>query len=84
MEAAEKQLTDESLSCMGIVRNHVVGQACAEPCDGQWISWVKEVLALNQIQVSEFACTVRTLLDMERGKHRNNFRATKFSKNFYV
>lgn len=35
MEAAEKQLTDESLSCMGIVRNHVVGQACAEPCDGQ-------------------------------------------------
>ena len=78
MVAAEKQLTDESLSCMGIVCNHVVVQACAEP------SWVKEVLALNQIQVSEFACTVRTLLEMERGKHRNNFRATKFGKNFYV
>ena len=35
MVAAEKQLTDESLSCMVIVCNHVVGQACAEPCDGQ-------------------------------------------------
>ena len=35
MVAAEKQLTDESLSCMGIVCNHVVGQACAEPCDSQ-------------------------------------------------
>ena len=71
MAGSVKQLADESLSRMDVVCNYVVGEACPEPCDGQWLSCAKEVLVLNQIQVSEFACAVRTLLEMGGGKHRN-------------
>ena len=56
---------------MDIVCNYDVGEACPDPCDGQWLSCAKEVLALTQIKVSEFACEVRTLLEMVRGKHSN-------------
>lgn len=56
---------------MDIVHNHVVGEACAEPCIDLWLSCPKEVSVLNQIQISEFACAVRTLPEMVRGKHRN-------------
>ena len=51
---------------MDIVHNHVVGEACAEPCIDLWFSCPKEVSVLNQIQISEFACAVRTLPEMVR------------------
>ena len=71
MQGAEKQLADEFLSRMDIVRKYVEGEPCTEPCDGQWLACAKEVLALSGIEVSEFASAVRALIEHGRGKHRN-------------
>ena len=57
---------------MDIVCNYYfIVEACAEPCDSQWVYFAKEVLALTHIHVSAFAYAVRTLFEMGRGKHRN-------------
>ena len=57
---------------MNIVRDYyVIGEACAEASESQWLYFAKDFLALIQIQVSAFACAVRTLFEIGRGKHRN-------------
>ena len=46
-------------------------QECVPDCHGQWVTCAKEVLSRNNISVSGFAQSVRTLLEKGRGKHRN-------------
>ena len=46
-------------------------QECIPDCHGRWVTCAKEVLSRNDISVSGFAQSVRTLLEKGRGKHYN-------------
>lgn len=71
MELAETVVQNQNLTRMDMLRVFLEQTPCTDPCNGQWLDCAKEILVLSGIPVTEFAQSLRNLLQLGRGKHRN-------------
>ena len=70
MENSQETLQSQKKSQLQLLYDSL-HQECVPDCHGQWVTCAKEVLSRNDISVSGFAQSVRTLLEKGRGKHCN-------------
>ena len=70
MENSQETLQRQKKSRLQLLYDSL-HQECVPDCHGRWVTCAKEVLSRNDISVSGFAQSVRTLLEKVRGKHRN-------------
>ena len=70
MENSQETLQRQKKSRLQLLYDSL-HQECVPDCHGRWVTCAKEVLSRNDISVSGFAQSVRSLLEKGRGKHRN-------------
>ena len=70
MHNASKVLERENISRIQLIRKHFA-ENCVTGCERQWVTYAREVLALNKVNAYIFAAAIRELLSLGRGKFRN-------------